>query len=117
MIDDTKEYIIASAIHYDNGIEYPYQDIYGIKTGFVLCGFRHPMIIGILSTTFFSNIKWKCSKAQNNKTHQGFITLYGRFVDRQEAYKIAIACNQIKSDHLEGTLYSEDIFPNQKIKK
>lgn len=43
-----KEVILCAAIHYDNGLEYPHQSIYGVKTGFVLCGYRHPNIIGIL---------------------------------------------------------------------
>lgn len=32
-----KEVILCAAIHYDNGLEYPHQSIYGVKTGFVLC--------------------------------------------------------------------------------
>ena len=31
-----KEVILCAAIHYDNGLVYPHQFIYGIKTGFVL---------------------------------------------------------------------------------
>lgn len=30
-----KEVILCAAIHYDNGLEYPHQSIYGVKTGFV----------------------------------------------------------------------------------
>ena len=116
MINDSKEYIVASAIHYDDGLEYPYQDIYGIETGFVLCGFRHPMIISILPTIFFYKAEQRNSKLQKNKTTQGFITSYGRFVDRHEAYEIAFDCGQIKSKSPVGTLYSEDVFPNQRYK-
>lgn len=44
------EYIICAAIHYDNGLKYPYHEIYGIETGFVLAGYRHPHIISVLPT-------------------------------------------------------------------
>lgn len=51
------EIILCAAIHYDNGLEYLHQSIYGIRTGFVLCGYRHPNIIGILPTNiYFKNI-------------------------------------------------------------
>lgn len=50
MIDDTKEYIACSAIHYDNGVNYSFMKVYGIETGFVLAGLRHPFIASILPT-------------------------------------------------------------------
>jgi hypothetical protein len=42
---------------------------------------------------------------------QGFITDDGRFVDREEAFKIAVECNQLlnKKNHL-PTLRSEDLY-------
>ena len=40
------------------------------------------------------------------------MTSFGRFVDRKEAAKIAIECNQIKKLKYGNLLYSEDIFPN-----
>lgn len=44
---------------------------------------------------------------------QGFLTSTGRYVDRQEAHKIAIASGQPMIDHpsrIDGTLYSEDLW-------
>lgn len=44
---------------------------------------------------------------------QGFLTSTGEFVDRKQAYKIAIAAGQPMIDHssrVEGTLYSEDLW-------
>jgi hypothetical protein len=43
---------------------------------------------------------------------QGFLTSTGRFVDRTEAYRIAIASGQPWTDarHVEGTLFSEDLW-------
>ena len=44
---------------------------------------------------------------------QGFLTSTGRFVDREEAYRIAVAARQPLVDHpsrIDGTLYSEDLW-------
>jgi hypothetical protein len=44
---------------------------------------------------------------------QGFVTDEGRFVDRQEAFKIAVACDQLinKEDPWSApTLMSEDLY-------
>lgn len=46
---------------------------------------------------------------------QGFLTSKNRFVDRNEAFKIADYRNQIVQKHgLKDELYSEDIFLNEK---
>lgn len=50
MIDNSKEYIICSAIHYDNHIHYSHMDGYGINSGFVIGGYRHHNIKSILPT-------------------------------------------------------------------
>lgn len=137
MIDTTKEYIACSAIHYDNHKHYPYQNTYGIDSGFVLCGLRHPIITTVLPTNIYfdgmpecSNelaVEWKEGQRDdkgkpipeyegNGKTYQGFMTSLGRFVDRKEAAKIAIECGQIEKLNYGSDLYSEDIFPTQAIK-
>jgi hypothetical protein len=45
---------------------------------------------------------------------QGFSTSRGRFVDREEAWRIAEAAGQLlpraPTDYLGGTLYSEDVW-------
>lgn len=129
MIDNTKEYITCAAIHYDNRIHYNFMDTYGIESGFVICGFRHSIICSILPTNSFSNdveefskylnISWEKNVFDENgkpihnyNIKQGFMTSFGRFVDRKEAAKIAIECNQIKKLKYGNLLYSEDIFPN-----
>ena len=56
MIDNTKEYIACSAIYYDDGIYYNWMNTYGIKTGFVVGGFRHPLIMSI-EPTILLNLK------------------------------------------------------------
>lgn len=103
------EYILCAAIHYDDGEinikrrckNYP-------ETGLVICGFRHPDVIGILP---INN-----SKRNDGKVYectQGFITSKGRFVDRVEAYKIAKREGQLlEGADFEGKtiLFSEDIY-------
>lgn len=103
------EYILCAAIHYDDGEininrrckNYP-------KTGIVICGFRHPDIIGILPTNNSMRNDGKVYKCT-----QGFITSKGRFVDRIEAYKIAKREGQLLvGADFEGKvqLFSEDIY-------
>ena len=45
---DTKEYIICSAIHFDDGEEYVHQPK-NIKTGLVVCGMRHCNVFTTIS--------------------------------------------------------------------
>lgn len=141
MIDNTKEYIACAAIHYDNGKHYSFMNVYNIKSGFVLCGFRHPFIMTILPTNIYSkhmdesisnelvieyskgmvdhNGNPMPSATQNPKITQGFMTSLGRFVDRTEAAKLAIECGQldyINHEYDSDKLYSEDIFPLQSIR-
>lgn len=126
------EYILCAAVHYDNGLEYKYQKNYGIETGFVLCGYRHPMICDVLPFNPYYlkklfdeddkgaiqkyeelNIKygWQEKELTRCKTTQGFLTSKGRFVDRKEAYKIALTAGQIDSSNgVDGELFSEDLY-------
>lgn len=126
------EYILCAAVHYDNGLEYKYQKNYGIETGFVLCGYRHPMICDVLPFNPYYlkklfdeddkeaiqkyeelNIKygWQEKDLTRCKTTQGFITNKGRFVNRKEAYKIALNTGQIDSSNgVDGELFSEDLY-------
>lgn len=114
-MNNTKEYIACAAIHYNNGIKYPFMEVYGIESGFVLCGFRHPYIMSVLPTNVHYeqdedkkqslNVQW--DKSTNIcEVVQGFMTSYGRFVDRKEAKNIAIACGQCKEEEI----YSSDLF-------
>lgn len=136
MIDDSKEYIICSAIWYKNGKQYPFQNIYGIDNGFVIGGFRHPMCMAVCpENPYFQeklvengdetlNFEW--NKDCAGDVTSGFLTSYGRFVDRKEAFKVALECGQITResilktqgidiDDYNGTknLYSEDVFQKQ----
>ena len=125
------EKILCAAIHYDNGIKYIRQNQYGVETGFVLCGYRHPHIIDVLSTNphyvknkfeendeefirKYNDIKYKWGKQEDleqTEIIQGFLTSKGRFVDRKEAFKIALNAGQINNDdRINKELFSEDIY-------
>ena len=127
-----KEYILCAAIHYDNGLVYNFHYNYGVETGFVLCGYRHPHIISVLPTNpywlknkfndgneeviqKYEELKVKYGWQENSLTRcetiQGFITNKGRFVDRKEAFKIALAAGQIdESAGVDRELFSEDLY-------
>ena len=60
-------------------------------------GYRHPDI--------FQRFKGEVSKSPKD---QGFYTSLGRYVDREEAAKIALNCGQITEQ--KRLLYSEDLY-------
>jgi hypothetical protein len=120
-----KEYILCSAIHYDDGKEYVHQPR-NIKSGYVLCGRRHHNIINTQFQVFGV-------KTTGDNNTQGFLTNIDRFVNRKEGYKIALEAGQIKprkdnkelneymnlkyeqteilvSEDLYDDLYSEDLY-------
>ncbi len=81
------EYILCAANHYKDGKEHIDQPI-NVSSGYVLCGRRHHNIINTKASVF------KLDNGDINNI-QGFITNTNRFVDRQEAYKIAFEADQI----------------------
>lgn len=97
------EMILCSAIWYDDGNVYPHQEQYEVNTGFVLCGYRHCNIIGAFPT----NDNHRKDNREYNTT-QGFLTSYGRFVDRKEAALIAYNAHQVK--RCIQRLFSEDLY-------
>ena len=108
-MSEKREYILCSAIHYDDGKQNRKRRSFSYpETGILICGYRHADIISILPTNNSmrnDGIEYKCT--------QGFLTSKGRFVNREEAYKIAFREDQL----LEGVdftgktmLYSEDIY-------
>ena len=102
-----KEYIIAAACHYSNGDgkRLPFHSCYGIKEGFVIAGFRHPLAIQVSEA--WKEKGYKC-------VEEGFVTSYGRFVDRKEAFEIAKNVGQINHEKsYSDSLFSEDVFNHQ----
>jgi hypothetical protein len=94
------EKIICAAIHFDDGREYPQQP-FNIKKGLVIAGLRHCNCFGTMSATRFS-------KATPNI--QGFITNKNRFVNRKEAFVIAVKADQIITQLQSDNLFSEDLY-------
>jgi len=116
------ETVISAAIHFDDGKEYTHQKIYGVKTGFVIGVFRHPYVLDILPLN--PNFKKHYEDGElpefplecgDYKVTQGFMTSLGRFVDRKEAFSIALKAEQITlKNGVAGELFSEDLYPRQK---
>jgi len=115
------EYILCAAIWYK---EIPLKKEYepsivlpvNCDRGLVFCGHRHPQCIytmcavtGLRSVTFADDAV--------GEHEQGFLTNKNRFVDRNEAAKIARDANQLndrvdwsKADFTKADLYSEDLY-------
>lgn len=106
-----EEFIICSAIHYNDGKIYTSVPK-NIDFGFVVCGRRHfdcSEIFNLIATNTADFDKSKISKVR------GFLTNSNRFVDRKEAYKIAFNAGQIigpNKDYPENEigLTSEDLY-------
>jgi hypothetical protein len=88
-----KEYIICAANHYNDDIIHIHQPI-NITSGFVIGGRRHHNCIYTFKL-MMKDINREDIVKLMNKCIQGFITNTNRFVNRQEAYKIAFEANQI----------------------
>jgi hypothetical protein len=98
-----KEYILCAAIFLNNPdcIRHHYNNYHGI----IICGYRRNDCIIILNEL----------KNKDGLQLQGFLTSRNRFVERNEAYKIAKEANQIitkkEAPHNPpGILYSEDLY-------
>lgn len=105
---EKKEYILCSAIWYDDGETYPNQPKH-IAKGFVICGRRHHNCI-----TSISIIKDEQHKAKLvGRDAQGFLTNTNRFVNRAEAYEIARDAGQLLLGDYQTKPYmltSEDLY-------
>ncbi|MCO5250954.1 MAG: hypothetical protein M9949_05985 [Candidatus Kapabacteria bacterium] len=66
----------------------------------IYCGLRH------------CNILWQSKSVSRKLHHQGFLTSFGRFVDRKEAYQIAKKNNQIIDEYrvVNDMLFSECLY-------
>ncbi len=75
-----------------------------ISDGFIFVGKRHGDVIRSLLEQGITILR--------KEFIPGFVTDTGEFVDRQEAYKIAVSCGQIKDTASDGArvLFSEDLY-------
>jgi hypothetical protein len=104
-----EEYIICAGVHYDDGKVYDHQPK-NISTGFVVAGRRHHNCI--ITLAILSKKDWrKEAIAEGLKTTQGFLTSKDRFLDRKEAWNLALESNQIETDEgKDKPLFSEDLY-------
>lgn len=105
IIKNAPEYILCASIHFDDGKKYHGQP-FNIETGIVLSGWRHsnifPQIGGLVRERQELGIYEK---------EQGFLTSKNRFVNRKEAFCIAVMMGQIPhTKNLNQNLYSEDLY-------
>ena len=94
------EKIVCSAIYINDGVAR--DRVANLHEGFVICGRRHSdcystlKILGVLD-------QFKHLLTDNSS---GFITTENRFVDRSEAYKIALNANTIYFHYAnKGSIY------------
>lgn len=95
----TKEYILCSAIHFDDGNEEHVHQPKNIVSGFVVCGRRHH---NCFITAFILNGEESVTKkvaSDGWKITEGFVTNTDRFVDRKEAMPIAFEAGQIPKEY------------------
>lgn len=105
-----EEYIICSAIHWDDGNVYTHQPN-NIITGIVICGRRHHNCYSILAG-LKGNYEEKCKVGREG---QGFLTNLNRYVNRVEGMKIAKLAGQLINPSLhegneDAILTSEDLY-------
>jgi hypothetical protein len=100
-----KEYIICSAIYFNDGEKHVHQPR-NIETGFVVCGRRHHNCFA----TFVALGVSKPEKIERLDEVQGFLTNTDRFVDRIEGREIAIKSGQVKEEEIGKKLFSEDLY-------
>ena len=101
------EYIICSAIHFNDGQKHEHQPK-NIKEGFVVCGRRHH---NCYITAWVINGNESMTKRMteaNGRAIQGFLTSKDIFLNREEAGKLAYEMKQ--TDKLTKCLFSEDLY-------
>lgn len=114
MIDNSKEYIICSAIWYKD-LELEKPDIlkprgfapYNMDRGIIFCGWRHlNCMYQMVAITGKRSIE-----SEVGEIIQGFLTSKNRFVDREEGAEIALENGQIEElKYSNNKLYSEDLY-------
>jgi len=89
-----KEHILCAAIWVNDGAFHEHQPK-NISTGYVISGRRHHNCFATIVDLIGLDEAIKLRKYHNLKS-QGFITNLDRFVDRKEAWEIALAAKQIR---------------------
>lgn len=99
-----KEQVICAAIWYKYlpNVE-PVYRVKNVTNGVVLCGWRHPYIIG-QSGALLGKKQYEMGEYV-----QGFLTSKGRFLDRKQAAKLFIE-NGGELQYSTDELFSEDLY-------
>lgn len=109
------EQILCAAIYYDDSIKRVHLPK-NLNTGICIGGYRHAncltSFVAFLCPDWQTNLEHdKLRVSFNRYSIQGFLTSKGRFVDREEAMKIASESGQLLNKHnLKNELYSEDLY-------
>lgn len=106
------ERIMCAANYYDDGTNHAFITPINKENGFIISGLRHCHCIEMFAKMYGFPYS-KESQEIHNTEIQGFLTNLGRFVDRKEAYQIALKENQIikNKDISNGKLlYSENLY-------
>lgn len=101
------EYIICSAIHFNDGNKHEHQPK-NITEGFVVCGRRHHNCYTITWILKDNELVTDKMTEANGKAIQGFLTSKDRFLNREQAGKLAYEMKQI--DNPTNCLFSEDLY-------
>jgi len=99
-----EERILCAAIWYKE-FERPTHRPINTPGGVVVCGFRHPHIVGQINSLTGK----RAVKPEVGEYIDGFLTSKNRFVDRKEAAKIHIA-NGGTLKYSKDQLFSEDLY-------
>jgi hypothetical protein len=104
MTKEIVERIICAAIWYKDlpNVE-PVYRVKNVTNGVVLCGWRHPYIIG-QSGALLGKKQYEMGEYV-----QGFLTSKGRFLDRVQSAKLFID-NGGKLNYSSDELFSEDLY-------
>lgn len=105
MIDNSKEYILCSAILFNDGKKHEHQPK-NIDNGMVVTGQRHHNCFATVYNIKTMDID-EFDRLES-KSIQGFLTSNNRFVNRKEGGEIAYEAGQTME--LKETLFSEDLY-------
>ena len=88
-----QERILCAATYFDDGKVHGFQPL-NIFKGFVVMALNHAMVYSSMRSSVSELIATGTVEVK-----QGFVTTWKRFVNREEALKIAIAADQIISNN------------------
>lgn len=101
------EFILCAANYYNDGKEYIHNPV-NIKIGYIICGRRHHNCIQTFAQIYGFPYSKEANIIQQTEI-EGFLTSKNRFLNREEAYRVAFAAAQCdKKDNVR--LYSEDLY-------